>query len=262
MSCPLRFLLPTLLALAVLACNLPLLATSGDVPTVEPLTLTLASTETATALLTPSPMPSATSTATATPSPTPSLTPRPSPTATATPYGCLKPPDDMTRVTIGEHVLTRRTVAMLEHAQELYGGSLQFLAAITQGSYTPGLAASFGTHDGGGAVDLSVRHPQTGAVLYADLEAMIRALRLAGFAAWVRYEDDLYPGSPIHIHAIAIGDPDLSPAARDQINGPAGYLRGFDGMPVDPPQPDRHGGPILCPWMEEMGYRDLRSEGS
>jgi hypothetical protein len=33
----------------------------------------------------------------------------------------------------------------------------------------------------------------------------------------------------MHIHAIAIGDSDLSPAAQEQLTGPAGYLRGYDG---------------------------------
>jgi hypothetical protein len=149
---------------------------------------------------------------------------------------------------------------MLEHAQEFYDGPIEFLSAVTQGSYSPGLQASFGTHDGGGAVDLSVRDPQSGRVRSEDFEAIIYALRLAGFAAWVRFEGDLYPGSPIHVHAIAIGDAELSAAAADQLTGPAGYFRGFDGLPVDPPQPDRHGGPVLCPWMLEMGYRDLRDQ--
>lgn len=260
MSRSLLLILLAVFGLASLACNPLASFPSGDMPTRWPLTPTLLPSERAEVVSTPILPPTATATAIATPTPTVTPSPVPSPTATATPYGCLKPPDDVTHVVIGEHILNRRTVAMLEHAQELYGGPVHFLSAITQGSYTPGLAASFGTHDGGGAVDLSVRHPQSGAVLYDDLEAMIRALRLAGFAAWVRYEDDLYPGSPIHIHAIAIGDPDLSPAASEQIIGPAGYLRGFDGLPVDPPRPDRHGGPILCPWMLEMGYRDLRAQ--
>jgi hypothetical protein len=164
-------------------------------------------------------------------------------------------------VTINGEQLNRRTVSMLAHAQQLYGGPIDFLQAVTQGSYTSDLAASFGTHDGGGAVDISVLS-QTGArvVMTDELDPMITALRRAGFAAWVRFPDDLYPGSPIHIHAIAIGDAELSPAAADQLTGPAGYFRGYDGLPVDPPQPDRHGGPFLCPWMIDLGYRDLRGE--
>ena len=82
-----------------------------------------------------------------------------------------------------------------------------------------------------------------------------------GFAAWLREYGELYPDSPIHIHAIAIGDLELSSAAREQLTGEAGYFRGFSGLPVQQyggPTPDRYGGPILCQWMIELGYQDLR----
>ena len=52
---------------------------------------------------------------------------------------------------ITQDTLNRRTLAMLEHAQTLYGGEHDFILAITQGSYNQGVEASFGTHDGGGA---------------------------------------------------------------------------------------------------------------
>lgn len=157
--------------------------------------------------------------------------------------------------------LNRRTLAMLQHAAGLYGGELEITGyAITQGSYHDNGAASFGTHLGGGAVDLSVMRRGTYTVLYDDIPPLIRALRAAGFAAWLRDLDELYPGSPIHIHAIAIGDRDLSEAARDQLGGPYGYFRGYNGIPVPNgrPIPDRHGGPLVCQWMVEMGYADLR----
>jgi hypothetical protein len=131
--------------------------------------------------------------------------------------------------------------------------------AITQGSYTPGVDASFGTHDGGGAVDLSIRDLNNWFnLLYDELPAIILSLRQAGFAAWVREQDELYNGSPIHIHAVAIGDRDLSEAASAQLTGPAGYFRGYNGLPLDPPLPDGWGELVLCPWMQEMGYQDLR----
>jgi hypothetical protein len=97
-------------------------------------------------------------------------------------------------------------------------------------------------------------------VLYDDIEPMVNALRLAGFAAWLRDLDELYPGSPIHIHAIAVGDEQLSQAARDQLTGPYGYFRGYSGVPQPngTPIPDRHAGPLICLWMLEMGYSDLR----
>lgn len=192
-------------------------------------------------------------------SPVASATQPPTPAPGATPYGCQKPGDDYTTVSVGDGIIiNRRTYDMLVYAQGLYGGKHDFLKAITQGSYSPGVAASFGTHDGGGAVDISVRDLSTFAVLTDQLPAIVLALREAGFAAWVREPDELGPGSPIHIHMIAIGDKDLSPAARRQVDGKEGYFRGFNGLPVDPPVADKWGPPILCPWMADLGYSDLR----
>jgi hypothetical protein len=178
--------------------------------------------------------------------------------------GCQVPPDDYTRVRIGSADFNARTLAMLDHAQALYaaqGGTIVFRQAITQGGYNNGfVAASFGTHDGGGAVDLSVRSRADFSVLTNEIPLMIRALRVAGFAAWLRETDELYPGSPVHIHAIAIGDLELSQAARDQIDGTFGYLRGYDGLPRADgiPQPDRSGELVLCQWMIDQGFTDLR----
>jgi hypothetical protein len=151
---------------------------------------------------------------------------------------------------------------MLAHAQELYGGEIDLTGyAITQGSYHDNGTASFGTHLGGGAVDLSVLQRGTYTVLWDDVPSLIHALRVAGFAAWLREYGELYADSPIHIHAIAIGDQELSPAAQEQLTGPAGYFRGYSGLPIEtygPPKPDRYGGPILCQWMIDLGYQDLR----
>jgi hypothetical protein len=97
-------------------------------------------------------------------------------------------------------------------------------------------------------------------VLWDDVDPLIHALRAAGFAAWLRSYGELYPDSPIHIHAVAIGDQELSQAARDQLTGKFGYFRGYSGVPIPdgPPAPDRYGGPILCQWMIDLGYADLR----
>jgi len=215
------------------------------------------------------PTPTRSATATYTPIP-PTLTPTASqtaiPTQTATqtpePVGCLKPPEDYTRLEVNGQTINQRTLAMLTHAQELYSGELEISGyAITQGSYSNAVSASFGTHAGGGAVDLSVLRKGTYTVLWDDLEPLIRALRAAGFAAWVREYGELYADSPIHIHAIAIGDQELSPAAEEQLTGEAGYFRGYSGLPVamyGAPKSDRYGGPIMCQWMIDLGYQDLR----
>lgn len=146
-----------------------------------------------------------------------------------------------------------RTLAMLETAQQIYGGPGDLLRII-QGSFSNNVAASFGTHAGGGAVDISIRDPrQESVVLWDEAEAMVMALRYAGFAAWFRQIGDLGEGSGAHIHAIAIGDRELSAAAQKQVSGDGGYFEGMDGLiPPYGPNPDPHGGPILCPWMLEL----------
>jgi hypothetical protein len=199
-------------------------------------------------------------TLTATLAPSPTWTALP--TATPEPLGCQRPSEDYTRVEVNGSILNQRTLGMLMHAQELYGGEIQLTGyAITQGSYNIGVSASFGTHDGGGAVDLSVLQQGTYTVLWDDIDPLLHALRAAGFAAWLREYGELYADSPIHIHAIAIGDAELSAAAQEQLTGPAGYFRGYSGLPFPDggaPTPDRYGGPILCQWMIELGYYDMR----
>lgn len=201
---------------------------------------------------------------------TPSITPfptltvplPPSPTPFQEPKGCLQPPNDYSRVQIGNATLNARTYWMLQRAQELYGGTIPITGAgITQGSYNPGVvSASFGTHDGGGAVDLTVRNiPYDYSIKWEDLPRLIDALRLAGFAAWYRDERE---GLVPHIHAIAIGDAELSPAAALQLTGPYGYFRGYDGYPRSDgiPLTARYGTVVICRWMLDMGYYDMRGE--
>jgi hypothetical protein len=223
---------------------------AGCLSQVETLT-PIPSTQTLSPTLTGTPIP-----------PTFTATPSPAITSTPEPFGCLQPPDDYTRIEGNGWTLNQRTLAMLAHAQGLYGGELEITGhAITQGSYHDSVAASFGTHSGGGAVDLSVLRRDTYTVLWDDIEPLLRALRAAGFAAWLREYGELHTDSPIHIHAIAIGDRELSPAAQEQLTGEAGYFRGFSGLPVamyGAPTADRYGGPVICQWMIDLGYRDLR----
>lgn len=239
---PKLFIVWTLLLLLLLSCLAQSQGTSTPIPSL-------------TATQTPFPP-------TLTPSPTATQTPSPTITSTPEPFGCLKPPDDYTRVEVNGWTLNQRTIAMLAHAQQLYGGELELTGhAITQGSYHDNGAASFGTHLGGGAVDLSVLRRGTYTVLWDDIEPLLRALRAAGFAAWLREYGELYTDSPIHIHAIAIGDEELSPAAQEQLTGEAGYFQGYSGLPVamyGGPTADRYGGPVVCQWMIDMGYRDMR----
>jgi len=197
-----------------------------------------------------------TATLTSTITPTASLTPFPQPA------GCLRPEDDYTLVTVNGVTLNQRTYGMLAQAAALYSGKIDLVGiSITQGSYTNTLDASFGTHAGGGAVDISVMEPGTWTIQRDDFPTLISALRQAGFAAYVRELDELYSGSPIHIHAIAIGDRDLSPAAYEQLYGEFGYFNGYDGLPEDygGPNLDRYGGPVICEWMVLDGFAAPRA---
>lgn len=176
---------------------------------------------------------------------------------------CRIPVEQYGHVESNGHILSERTLRMLEYAYQLYGGSIDIRGpAITQGHYTSTVALSFGTHAGGGVVDISVIEHSTWEVLYDEIEPLIQALRIAGFAAWLRDFNELTPGSPIHIHAVAIADKELSLAATDQLTGQYGYFRGFNGLPMDDQIPvnDKHGGPIICAWMLDEGYLDMSDD--
>ncbi len=188
------------------------------------------------------------------------------PDGTTEPEGCLAPPENYERAVVNGEQLNQRTLFMLDHAEQLFtaqGGWIDFRSTVTQGSYSNLVSASFGTHDGGGAVDISVRNTTDWSVR-DDVDEMIYALRVAGFAAWLREADVFYPDSPIHIHAIAVGDQELSDAARAQIDGDEGYLRGLDGLPAEynGPDADPHGGPVICQWMVEAGFDEISEEAA
>jgi len=122
------------------------------------------------------------------------------------------------RTTYSGKTVNARTKAMLSAADSRLGWPL----TLSQGSYHPGEDVSKGTHDGGGVVDISVASMNT-----TQRWRTVNALRTVGFAAWLR--------SPAqgpwtwHIHAVAIGDTDLSIPARDQV---ADYYVGKNGLAV------------------------------
>lgn len=93
---------------------------------------------------------------------------------------------------------------------------LGYPLTITQGSYNAGgVAASAGTHDGGGVVDLAPY----------DWRRKVRVLREIGFAAWHR--TPAQGPWPEHIHAVLIGNRKLAPAAARQVDS---YRAGRDGL--------------------------------
>lgn len=119
----------------------------------------------------------------------------------------------MTRVTRDGKTLNKRTLNMLERAEARLGHKLQ----VVQGSYNAGgVSASAGTHDGGGAIDVSAT---------SNPKEVVRALREVGFAAWHRTAEQ-GPWNE-HIHAIAIGDNEMSSGAAAQVRE---YYAGYDGL--------------------------------
>jgi phage-related protein len=87
-------------------------------------------------------------------------------------------------------------------------------SAIIQPEYNPGVAASAGTHDRGGVIDI------------VPNAAYLQKLIAAGFAAWMRGPAE---GMSPHIHAVLMSHPDLSPAARAQVQS---FLAGGNGLGV------------------------------
>nr|WP_158895117.1 peptidoglycan-binding protein [Amycolatopsis anabasis] len=142
------------------------------------------------------------------------------------------------RVTYHGKLMNTRTKAMLVAAEGLLGRQL----GITQGSYNPGgVGGSAGTHDGGGALDISVEGMSS-----ETRTNVARNLRKVGFAAWVRTPAQGDWG--YHIHAIALSDPDQSGGAQHQSGD---YYLGFNGLANRAPDD----GPAVTPKLTWEEYQ-------
>lgn len=124
---------------------------------------------------------------------------------------------NMERTTVDGKTVNKRTAAMLRLWQ--FNSLTDFY--VLQGSYNSSVGASAGTHDGGGAVDLSVH----GLGSLSSKKYHVKQGRLAGFAAW--YRPTISGLWSEHIHAIAIGDDEMSSGARTQV---IEYYNGDDGL--------------------------------
>jgi hypothetical protein len=118
----------------------------------------------------------------------------------------------------------KKVDALTDGALKRAEADLGYPLTITQGSYNEGgVAASAGTHDGGGVVDL----------MPWDRDRKVKALRAVGFAAWFR---PAIPGLwPAHIHAVLIGHAKLAPVAFRQVQA---YLARRDGLKGNGPDVD------------------------
>lgn len=109
--------------------------------------------------------------------------------------------------------LNERTIRMVIAAERILGAVFH----ITQGSWSTRVAASGGTHAGGGAMDTN----EAG----RGWNTAVKALRQVGFAAWHRVPSQ-GPWRD-HIHSIARGDPSASPSAKRQVQD---FIHGGDGL--------------------------------
>lgn len=118
------------------------------------------------------------------------------------------------RTTYNGGTFNWRTRAMLmEMSQRMY--DTPYALTILQDSYNKGVSQSAGTHDGGGAVDLSSN----------DGPRKVKVGRDIGWAIWLRQE---LPGEwEEHVHGIAIADKEMSSEARDQVQA---YYGGRNGL--------------------------------
>lgn len=133
--------------------------------------------------------------------------------------------DAYERVQVQGVTLNKRTLAAFLTAQARPKTDNDW--TIFQGSYHPGVSQSGGTHDGGGAIDVSP----------FNWEQRVHALRAVGFCAWHRPAIPNVWGE--HIHAILRGDREMSLAAHEQVvqydqhtDGLAGH--GPDTFPFHP----------------------------
>lgn len=118
-----------------------------------------------------------------------------------------------------------RTAAMMDEVAALAGS---VYVRPTQGSASGGVAASAGTHDGGGAIDIA---GQDAGMTQADRDVIESAGRQVGFAMWIRTPDQ--SDWPWHLHGIAVqpggrGDQGvLSAGAHGQVKD---YYDGRNGL--------------------------------
>jgi hypothetical protein len=117
------------------------------------------------------------------------------------------------RVEYQGKTLDLSTYQALMGAVRQLGGSFR----VFQGSYNTSVSASAGTHRGGGVIDVDSDGTSWGSA--------VAALRNWGFAAWHRTPAQGPWGH--HIHAVQVGNPNLSPEAAAQVRS---YLSGGDGL--------------------------------
>ncbi len=144
------------------------------------------------------------------------------PTTNPPPANDGEPVHNYTRGTFGfggGKTINKRTADMLNLAVVQLSDSYDWSPYLVQGSYNPGVDASAGTHDGGGVIDIRVTTMSEN-----GRNLCVQALRQVGFAAWYRTPAE---GFDVHIHACAIGDREMAPSAKNQVQS---YFNGRNGL--------------------------------
>lgn len=145
--------------------------------------------------------------------------------------------------------LNYRTLEMLEITELRSLDRLGLVPLqLSQGSYTSANPLSGGTHDGGGVFDV-----RCSVLPSTRIDTVVYALRKTGFAAWHCTPDQ--GDWPVHIHAVAIGDKELSSTAKQQV---AWYKQGLNGLWGSEQGPDD--GPKVA-WTEYKQEVDLSYYG-
>lgn len=149
------------------------------------------------------------------------------------------------RVLFDGRVVTVRTRDALLYAQRLWQarGKHHKSIRLAQGSFSTSVGASAGTHDGDAVVD--VRTTGVG-LTAAETAALNKALKDAGFAAWIRDSRD---GMPPHIHACLIADPEMASGAKAQC---VDFDKGLNGLRnrAKDRNPYRHKPRIRFSWLQ------------
>ncbi len=138
--------------------------------------------------------------------------------------------DPYARCTWRNKSFDNRTVSALQWAEKRYLRRAPLLRkhwVIAQGSYNDTVGVSGGTHDGGGAVDISVSN-----MTERQRKATVHWLKRAGFSVWFR---PALPGKwGPHIHAILLGHRTASPEAKWQMQSYLDHRNGLANNAYDP----------------------------
>jgi hypothetical protein len=123
---------------------------------------------------------------------------------------------------LNDSKVNARSMANLGEIERLTGFKL---TVIKGQKIATGKDASAGTHDGYGVVDL-----RANGFSNLNREVILKAARATGNAGWLRTVAQGFDAA--HFHLILMGDPDLSPSARQQVTA---YRQGKNGLKNDGP---------------------------